>query len=131
MTTTDSLTASDLGIILDALAGHPCGLAEKIRRLRDARLRYEAAATDASARIRAAYRLIAAEPGEFVRLAALRLELADLPRADVDAALDLMYRGQQINLIPQSNRRELTGTDQIAALRIGGEDKHLISIEPR
>jgi hypothetical protein len=86
---------------------------------------------DAEADIAAGYRALTSEPGAFVKLAELREKLTDLPRAETDAALDRMYRAQQINLIPQSNRRELTEADHESALRIGGEDKHLISIEFR
>lgn len=86
---------------------------------------------DAESLVEAGYRALAGEPGAFVRLAELRGKLGDTPRAKTDAALDRMYRAQRINLIPQSNRRELTQADHESAVRIGGEDKHLISIEPR
>lgn len=86
---------------------------------------------DAETVIEAGYRALAGEPGVFVRLAELRGELGDTPRAETDSALDRMYRAQRINLVPQSNRRELTQADHESAVRIGGEDKHLISIEPR
>jgi hypothetical protein len=86
---------------------------------------------DAESGIATGYRALASEPGAFVRLAELRDKLAGLPRDETDAALGRMYREQLINLIPQSNRRELTAEDRASALRIGGEDKHLISIEPR
>ena len=38
-----------------------------------------------------------------------------------------MYRSQRVNLIPQSAQRTLTAEDREAALRIGAENKHLIS----
>ena len=74
---------------------------------------------------------LAAGPGEFVPLSRLLNELADIPRAAADTVLGKMYRARQINLIPQSNQLTLTAQDRASALRIGGEDKHLISIEPR
>jgi hypothetical protein len=40
-----------------------------------------------------------------------------------------MYRAQEINLIPESNQQTLTDADRESALRVGGENKHLISIE--
>lgn len=86
---------------------------------------------DVESGIVAGYRALASEPGAFVKLSELRRKLADLPRADTDAALDRMYQAQQINMIPQSNRRDLSASDRESALRIGGEDKHLISIERR
>jgi hypothetical protein len=39
-----------------------------------------------------------------------------------------MYRTQQVNLVPQSNQQALTKADRDAALRIGGEAKHMISV---
>ena len=47
----------------------------------------------------------------------------------MDAALAALFTAQRINLIPQSNQRALSDADRDAALRIGGECKHLISIE--
>jgi hypothetical protein len=82
---------------------------------------------DVEARILSAYHAVATEPAQFVRLAEIRQQLADVPRADVDAALDQMYRSRRINLIPQSGQRLLTAEDREAALRIGGDKKHLIS----
>lgn len=82
---------------------------------------------DVEARILSAYRAVATEPAQFVKLTEIRQRLADVPRADVDAALDRMYRSQRINLIPQSGQRLLTAEDRKAALRIGEEDKHLVS----
>jgi hypothetical protein len=82
---------------------------------------------DVQARILGAYRALAEAPAQFVRLTELRARLDDLPRADVDAALDEMYRSQQVNLIPQSAQRGLTAQDREAALRIAGENKHLVS----
>jgi hypothetical protein len=82
---------------------------------------------EVEARVLAAYREFAEEPAQFVRLADLRGRLADVPRADIDAALDRMFRSQRVNLVPQSGQRLLTTEDREAAFRIGGESKHLIS----
>lgn len=82
---------------------------------------------DVEARVLSAYHAVAEKPTQFVKLAALRQWIADVPRAEVDAALDRMYRSQRINLIPQSSPRALSEEDREAALRIGGENKHLIS----
>jgi hypothetical protein len=86
---------------------------------------------DVESSIRAGYRALTSDAGAFIKLSDLRQKLADVSRTDLDTALDRMYRAQLINLIPQSNRRELTDADRESALRIGGEDKHLVSIEPR
>jgi hypothetical protein len=82
---------------------------------------------DVEARILSAYHALAAEPAQFVKLTELRSRLADLPHADIDAVLGQMYRSQRINLIPQSSPRALSAEDREAAIRIGGQDKHLIS----
>jgi hypothetical protein len=79
--------------------------------------------------IKAGYRTLAREPGEFVKLHELRLRLPDVPRADVDAALDRMYQEQRINLVPQADQQALSDADRESGLRIGGKYKHLISIE--
>jgi hypothetical protein len=81
------------------------------------------------ASIFAGYRELAGEPGDFIKLSQLRRELASIARDELDVTLDRLYQEQYINLIPQSNQRTLTAADRESALRIGGEDKHLISIE--
>jgi hypothetical protein len=86
-------------------------------------------AADLTAIIETGYRSLAATAGEFVSLRELRLRLTDRTRPDVDAALITMFTAQRINLIPQSNQQALSDADREAALRIGGEYKHLISIE--
>jgi hypothetical protein len=84
---------------------------------------------DLTAFIETGYRSLAATAGEFVSLRELRLRLTDRTRPDVDAALSAMFTAQRVNLIPQSNQQALSDADREAALRIGGEYKHLISIE--
>ena len=86
-------------------------------------------AVDLTAFIETGYRSLAATAGEFVSLRELRLRLTDRTRPDVDAALSAMFTAQRVNLIPQSNQQALSDADREAALRIGGEYKHLISIE--
>jgi hypothetical protein len=86
-------------------------------------------ANDTAARIEGGYRSLAAGAGEFVRLRELRLRLPDISRADLDSALVALFTTQRINLIPQENQQALTDADRESALRIGGENKHLISIE--
>jgi len=85
-------------------------------------------AVDIDVLIKSAYHRLAAEPAEFVKLRELRSELPDVPRAQLDSALEQMYRTRQVNLVPQSNQQALTQADRDAALRIGGEAKHMISV---
>lgn len=84
---------------------------------------------DLSARVAAGYHALTSAPGEFVKLRELREHLADIPRSALDDALATMFTAQRVNLIPQANQQALTTADREAALRLGGEHKHLISIE--
>jgi hypothetical protein len=81
-------------------------------------------------RIRDAYARLAPRPGGWVSLTHLRGELADAPRAEVDAALHTLYRTPGASLIPEENKKVLTDADRAAAVVIGDQDKHLIAIEP-
>jgi len=64
-----------------------------------------------------------------VNLADLRPLLDPAPRADVDAVLRELTRSGLANLIPAANQKALSTSDRAAAVRFGGEDKHLVSIE--
>lgn len=78
--------------------------------------------------IRQAYRQLAKRPQQFVPLALLRPKLDGARRDEVDEKLlDLMNNGDA-QLAPESNRRGLTDEDRAAAIRVGREDKHLLSI---
>jgi hypothetical protein len=91
--------------------------------------RHERNATmDLPTRVEDACLALAAHRGAFVKLRELRLCFTDVPRADLDAVLTAMYAGQRANLVPQSNQQALTAADREAAVRVGGEYKHLISI---
>lgn len=80
-------------------------------------------------RIRAAYTALTARPGAWVALAKLRAQLDDLPRTAIDDALAELYRSGAISLIPEENQKVLTPADRAAALEVGNQAKHLISIE--
>jgi hypothetical protein len=95
----------------------------------DANQTATATADDLTASIEAAYHSLAPGLGAFVSLRELRLRLPGRPRPDVDAALAALFTAQRINLIPQSDQRALSDADRDAGVRIGGEHKHLISIE--
>ena len=80
-------------------------------------------------RIRAAYSAVTARPGAWVALTTLRGHLDDLPRTDIDEALGELYRTGAVSLIPEENQKVLTPADRAAALAVGNQAKHLISIE--
>jgi hypothetical protein len=78
-------------------------------------------------RVRRAYADLAAEPEDWVSLTELRRQLDGLPRHEVDQVLkDLDGKGG--TLIPEANQKTLTAEDRAAAVRIGGEDNHLLSM---
>ena len=77
-------------------------------------------------RIRSAYNLLADRPGQWVSLVDIRLWLQDVPRADLDAALRELACTGQASLAPESNQKALTPEQRAAAVRLGGQDKHLI-----
>jgi hypothetical protein len=86
-----------------------------------------AAALDSA--VRAAYRKLAKEPAGWVGLAALRAELAQFDRAETDEALRRIALTPGVHLIPVANLKSLTQADRDAALSLGGEDNHALSIE--
>src|SRR5262249_34880735 len=65
---------------------------------------------------------------EWVSLTQLRKQLSDFGHSEVDLALTRMSRAQEAVLTPDSNQKTLTATDRASALKLGGEDKHLISL---
>jgi hypothetical protein len=74
-----------------------------------------------------AYLDLADEAGwDFVRVSALRERLAGRVEG-LDEILIRMFCEQEVNLVPQENQMALTPADRAAAVRCGGEDKHLIS----
>jgi hypothetical protein len=85
---------------------------------------------DAVVRIRAAYGDLADKAGAPVRLLSLRERLVDLPSTEFDAALLRLIHEPGVFLEPEPKLRSLTDADRKAAVRVGGEVKHLLSIEP-
>ena len=87
-------------------------------------------AVDIEASIRAAYARLAHEPGSTVRLSRLRNELRDIPRTDLDDALARLRRAADVALIPEENQKTLTDEERAAAVVVGNQQNHLLSIEP-
>nr|BFE63932.1 hypothetical protein GCM10020063_084580 [Dactylosporangium thailandense] len=83
---------------------------------------------DTEARVRAAYAQLAGRPGEWVGLADLRDQLTELSRDAVDEALRSLLRQDGVRIIPVANTKALEPRDRAAALSIGGEDSHALSI---
>ncbi|MBY4128531.1 hypothetical protein HQO83_09030 [Rhodococcus fascians] len=86
-------------------------------------------ADDIEASIRGAYARLAREPGATVRLSRLRNELRDIPRTDLDDALARLRRASDVSLIPEENQKTLTDEERAAAVVVGNQHNHLLSIE--
>jgi hypothetical protein len=80
-------------------------------------------------RVLNAVETLASRPGGWVMLTRLRAALPDVPRADVDQAILDLLDHQSAMLTPEANQKTLTTADRDAAIFIGGENKHLISID--
>ncbi|GAA1691348.1 hypothetical protein GCM10009830_43880 [Glycomyces endophyticus] len=74
------------------------------------------------------YFMLASKPGAWVSLTDLRAKLASVERESLDRLLHDLHVAEEVTLIPEENRRSITADDRAAAVRIGGEDRHLISI---
>jgi hypothetical protein len=81
-------------------------------------------------RIRQAYGELAGQPGALVSLARIRDELPDIPRKSLDDALLDLNRQRVIQLEPDPHRIALSDRAKAAAIPLGGEDMHLITIGP-
>lgn len=77
----------------------------------------------------AAYERLARKTGDFVKIRLLREQLPLVRREELNRLLIELYREQAVNLVPQSNQMALTPADRHAAVYVGGEYKHRISIE--
>jgi hypothetical protein len=84
---------------------------------------------DVDEQIQSAYDSLVSRPGGWVSLTRLRDALSHVSRHEVDEALLRLDLQPQTYLIPEANQKTLSTADREAAIRIGGEDKHLLSIE--
>jgi hypothetical protein len=82
-------------------------------------------------RIRSTYADLAAEPGAWVSLSRLRPLFSDVSKAELDKALKDLLNAPDVNLEPEPNQKTLKPEDRRAAVRIGGEDRHLLAIGMR
>lgn len=82
-------------------------------------------------RIRTAYDCLADRPGDWVSLSKIRPLLVDVPKADLDKALEQMLDAPDVRLDPEVNRHRLDAQEKEASVRIGGEDRHKLAIGVR
>jgi hypothetical protein len=83
---------------------------------------------DVEGRIRSAYRELAEGPNAWVSLTDLRPLLGGAPKSEVDDVLRKMDAVPGVTIVPEDNQRALTAADRAAAVRIGDQDNHLLSI---
>ncbi|MBL7256213.1 hypothetical protein [Paractinoplanes lichenicola] len=79
-------------------------------------------------RVLAAVRALAEKPGDWVGLRRLRPFFADVPRDELDEALRQLSDRGAVTIVPESNQRTLTAADHEAALRLGGQENHLLAV---
>jgi hypothetical protein len=79
--------------------------------------------------IRGAYGRLAEAPGDWVGLAELRPEVRHLARESVDAELERMASTPGVHVQAEPNQRGLRDADREAAVRFGGDERHMIMIE--
>ncbi|GAA2212480.1 hypothetical protein GCM10009850_079420 [Nonomuraea monospora] len=79
-------------------------------------------------RIRAVYEQAADGPGAWVDLTKIRSRLVDVPKADLDKALEQMLDAPDVRLEPEVTRHRLGKREREASVRIGGEDRHKLAI---
>ena len=90
----------------------------------------EPSAGDVESRIRAVYRDLVRESGQWLGLADLRDRLSGLDPSAVDDTLRAMAQMKGVRIIPIANSKGLDERDREAALRMGGEYHHALSIDP-
>lgn len=80
--------------------------------------------------IRAVYAelVVRRKPGSWIKLSALRPWLEDVADELVNGELDRMIEQPDIHLKAELNQKSLTAQDRKAAVRIGGELRHLLMI---
>ncbi len=83
---------------------------------------------DLTDRIRKVYAATASAPRAWVSIADIRRELGDVDRAALDAALRLLERAADVNIVPESNQKALSDEDRRAAVTIGDQPKHFLAI---
>ena len=81
------------------------------------------------AQIRSAYLEIGVRTGQWVGLADLRERLTGVPRPAVDAELERMASTPGVHVQAEPNQKALSDADRVAAVRFGGDDRHMLMIE--
>jgi len=83
---------------------------------------------DLRQQIRETYRALAKRPQDWVQLRDLRPRLKRAPKSEVDTVLKRMFLDKEINLTLNEDQGSLTQPDREAAIRIGVNDMHMLSM---
>ncbi|WP_238006111.1 hypothetical protein KZZ52_51785 [Dactylosporangium sp. AC04546] len=86
---------------------------------------------DPEARIREAYKSLAPRPGAWVKHTDVRRKLSDVPSDALDEAFSMLSRANDVEMMPESNQKTLSAEDRRYAVRVGGQDTHLMAIGTR
>ncbi|MEV4132244.1 hypothetical protein AB0J72_08775 [Dactylosporangium sp. NPDC049742] len=86
---------------------------------------------DVEARIRETYTALAPHLGAWVKHTDVRGKLSDVPAAALDEAFSLLSRAEDVEMMPESNQKTLSAEDHRNAVRVGGQDTHLMAIGTR
>ncbi|MDQ7903545.1 hypothetical protein RB614_03330 [Phytohabitans sp. ZYX-F-186] len=86
---------------------------------------------DLDARIRKVYDSLTPHSGAWLKHTDVRRKLADVPSEALDAAFRLLSQAEDVEMMPESNQKTLTDEDRRNAVRVGGQDTHLIAIGTR
>ncbi|BCB86545.1 hypothetical protein [Phytohabitans suffuscus] len=86
---------------------------------------------DLDGRIRKVYESLVPRPGAWLRHTVVRRQLGDVPSEALDEAFRLLSQAEDVEMMPESNQKTLTDEDRRNAVRVGGQDTHLIAIGTR
>ena len=87
------------------------------------------ATPSAETQIREAHDRLSRYAGDWVPLADIRLELSGLSREQQDTALRSLDNQPGVHIIHWDNTKALRPRDHEAAIRLGGQDNHVIRID--
>ncbi|MEO0810273.1 MAG: hypothetical protein AAFW82_06490 [Pseudomonadota bacterium] len=80
-------------------------------------------------RIRTVYRNQAKRAKDWIYLSDIRAQLTEVPKNEVDSVLLKMFLNKEIRLTLEEDQKSLTANQRAAAIRVGMNDMHLMSME--
>jgi hypothetical protein len=86
---------------------------------------------DLEKRLRAAYATLASSPGAWVRHTDVRRAAGDAEAEELDEVFRRLSLADDVEMMPESNQKTLTAEDRRNAVRVGGQETHLIAIGVR